>query len=127
VLPETLVGSRGLREVFGGVHSSRAVNFGSRRKSWVLLFSWQAGGAKVLASHMLWDSCVQHQPLEAELQHGALEAHISVPLCRAKRLQVLSCGLMRGARHMGEFPFSAFQWLVTGRFFRQHDFERNTA
>lgn len=40
---------------------------------------------------------------------------------------MLSCGLVRGTRHMGEFPFSAFHWPVKGELFTQHDFEGNTA
>lgn len=40
---------------------------------------------------------------------------------------MLSCGLVRGTRHMGELPFSAFCWPEKGGLFTWHDFEGNTA
>lgn len=47
VLPRMLVGSQELKEMFGGVHSSRAVYFGSRRKKLgvTCLVSWRCQGS----------------------------------------------------------------------------------
>lgn len=123
--PSNVGGLWGVKKEVGGVHSSRAVFFSSKNNKLDVIICLVSGGAKGLASHVLWDSCVQHQTLKPQMQCGALVALVF--LCRAKRLQVLSCGLMRGIRHMGEFTFSAFHWLVKRWCFTQHDFEGNTA
>lgn len=46
----------------------------------------------MLAAHTLWDSCMQHQLLKAEWGDGELQAS----LCKAERLQLQSCGLVKG-------------------------------